>query len=187
MCLYGGDTTVRLKQLGMEFAVWTFKHATEASLTSVAAFTFKQLLSLLDEGACMQRSPIPMHAGCCVSRPRAQITEDPCICDFYAVSVSPALLGMLGPQLYCALVAASGDTLTSVSMSFNDRVYEWLYICIPCHAADVPPPAAQSARPTWPAARSAASPTRPSDSWRRGCPAWRGSGSTSRRCDQLID
>ena len=51
MCLYGADTTVRLKQLGMEFAVWTFKHATEASLSSVAAFTFKQLLSLLDEGA----------------------------------------------------------------------------------------------------------------------------------------
>ena len=51
MCLYGADTTVRLKQLGMEFAVWTFKHATEASLSSVAAFTFKQLLSLLDDGA----------------------------------------------------------------------------------------------------------------------------------------
>ncbi len=51
MCLYGAETTVRLKQLGMEFAVWTFKHATEASLSSVAAFTFKQLLSLLDEGA----------------------------------------------------------------------------------------------------------------------------------------
>ena len=56
MCLYGGDTTARLKQLGMEFAVWTFKHATEANLTSVAAFTFKQLLSLLDEGTHLRSS-----------------------------------------------------------------------------------------------------------------------------------
>ena len=49
-CVYGEGTTVRLKQAGMEFAVWVFKHASDEQLLPAAPKILDALLSLLDEG-----------------------------------------------------------------------------------------------------------------------------------------
>jgi len=49
-CVYGEHTTMRLKQLGMEFAVWMFKHASQEQLKPMAPDVLEGLLSLLDEG-----------------------------------------------------------------------------------------------------------------------------------------
>lgn len=35
-CVFGAVTTPRLKQQGVEFAVWVFKHAGEAELKAMA-------------------------------------------------------------------------------------------------------------------------------------------------------
>jgi Proteasome stabiliser len=54
-CVYGGDTTLRLKQAGMEFAVWVFRQAADAQLAPMAPVVLQGLLRLLDAGA--QRRP----------------------------------------------------------------------------------------------------------------------------------
>ena len=50
-CVYGADTTLRLKQAGMEYAVWVFKHADDAQLAPMAPVVLQGLLRLLDAGA----------------------------------------------------------------------------------------------------------------------------------------
>jgi Proteasome stabiliser len=49
--VYGADTTLRLKQAGMEFAVWVFKQAADAQLAPMAPVVLQGLLRLLDAGA----------------------------------------------------------------------------------------------------------------------------------------
>lgn len=49
-CVYGEHTTMRLKQLGMEFACWVFKHASQEQLKPMAPAVLEGLLRLLDEG-----------------------------------------------------------------------------------------------------------------------------------------
>lgn len=46
--IYGADTTTRLKQAGMEFAVWTFKHAKEQQLKPMAPIVLAALTKLVD-------------------------------------------------------------------------------------------------------------------------------------------
>jgi Proteasome stabiliser len=53
-CVYGADTTLRLKQAGMEYAVWVFKHAADAQLAPMAPVVLQGLLRLLDAGASSQ-------------------------------------------------------------------------------------------------------------------------------------
>jgi len=48
-CVYGKQKTLRLQQAGMEFAVWTFKHASPERLAPVAPSVLAGLLTLLDE------------------------------------------------------------------------------------------------------------------------------------------
>lgn len=48
--MYGVATTLRLKQAGMEFAVWVFKHASDAQLAPMAPAVLQGLLRLLDSG-----------------------------------------------------------------------------------------------------------------------------------------
>ncbi len=50
--MYGGGTTLRLKQAGMEFAVWVFRHASDAQLAPMAPAILQGLLRLLDSGTC---------------------------------------------------------------------------------------------------------------------------------------
>ncbi|CAM6029521.1 unnamed protein product [Sphagnum balticum] len=47
-CIYGAGTTVRLKQAGMEFAVWIFKHASDEQLKPMAPIILASLIKLLD-------------------------------------------------------------------------------------------------------------------------------------------
>ncbi|CAK9863286.1 unnamed protein product, partial [Sphagnum jensenii] len=47
-CIYGTGTTVRLKQAGMEFAVWIFKHASDEQLKPMAPIILASLIKLLD-------------------------------------------------------------------------------------------------------------------------------------------
>ena len=49
-CVYGTATTARLKQQGMEFAVWVFKHADDAQLQPHSNVILQNLLRLLNEG-----------------------------------------------------------------------------------------------------------------------------------------
>ena len=51
VCLYGQQTTPRLRQGGMEFAVWLFKHAEPSQLAPAAAHILEGTLNLLDDGA----------------------------------------------------------------------------------------------------------------------------------------
>lgn len=48
--MYGPTTTARLKQQGMEFAVWVFKHADDAQLQPHSGTILQKLLQLLNEG-----------------------------------------------------------------------------------------------------------------------------------------
>ncbi len=52
VCLFGAQTTPRLRQAGMEFAVWVFKHAEPSQLAPAAATILDGCLSLLDDGGC---------------------------------------------------------------------------------------------------------------------------------------
>lgn len=47
-CMYGTDTTIRLKQLGMEFTVWVFKHAKLDQLKLMGPVILNGILKLLD-------------------------------------------------------------------------------------------------------------------------------------------
>ena len=47
-CLYGAGTTVRLKAAGMELAVWTLRHATDAQLKQASPLLLSGMLKLLD-------------------------------------------------------------------------------------------------------------------------------------------
>ncbi|GAY50905.1 hypothetical protein CUMW_130190 [Citrus unshiu] len=47
-CMYGTDTTIRLKQLGMEFTVWVFKHANLDQLKLMGPVILNGILKLLD-------------------------------------------------------------------------------------------------------------------------------------------
>lgn len=47
-CIYGNDTSSRLKQLGMEFTVWVFKHAKEAQLKLMGPVILNGILKSLD-------------------------------------------------------------------------------------------------------------------------------------------
>ncbi|PRW21127.1 proteasome-associated ECM29-like protein isoform X1 [Chlorella sorokiniana] len=51
VCLYSPQTTPRLRQGGMEFAVWVFKHAAPEQLAPAAGSILDGLLQLLDDGA----------------------------------------------------------------------------------------------------------------------------------------
>ena len=55
-CVYGTTTTVRLKQQGMEFAVWVFKHADNAQLQPHSNVILQKLLQLLNEGTSQYMS-----------------------------------------------------------------------------------------------------------------------------------
>lgn len=71
VCLYGAQTTPRLRQAGMEFAVWVFKHAEPAQLAPAAASILDSCLQLLDDGAWLGRRLRPgPRLGCL---PRAQL------------------------------------------------------------------------------------------------------------------
>lgn len=48
--MYGIGTTLRLKQAGMEFAVWVFKHAEGTALETAGPSLLRALLHLLDDG-----------------------------------------------------------------------------------------------------------------------------------------
>ena len=50
-CLYGEGTTTRLKAVGMELAVWTLRHATDAQLERASPLLLSGMLKLLDNGA----------------------------------------------------------------------------------------------------------------------------------------
>lgn len=52
-CVYGAQKTVRLQQTGMEFAVWTFKHATLERLSVMGPSLLSNLMGLLDGGASL--------------------------------------------------------------------------------------------------------------------------------------
>lgn len=47
-CIYGSDTTSRLKQLGMEFTVWVFKHSTIDQLKLMGPVILSGILKSLD-------------------------------------------------------------------------------------------------------------------------------------------
>jgi hypothetical protein len=49
VCLYGQQTTPRLRQGGMEFAVWVFKHASPQQLAPAGASILDTCLQLLDD------------------------------------------------------------------------------------------------------------------------------------------
>lgn len=56
-CVYGPTATARLKQQGMEFAVWVFKHADDSQLQPHSRTILQKLLQLLNEGSacpCIQ-------------------------------------------------------------------------------------------------------------------------------------
>ncbi|KAL3147888.1 hypothetical protein ABBQ32_002606 [Trebouxia sp. C0010 RCD-2024] len=56
-CVYGPTTTARLKQQGMEFAVWVFKHAEDAQLQPHSATILQKLLQLLNEDSAASDTP----------------------------------------------------------------------------------------------------------------------------------
>ncbi|DBB07277.1 TPA: hypothetical protein ACH3X3_008782 [Trebouxia sp. C0006] len=56
-CVYGTTTTVRLKQQGMEFAVWVFKHADDAQLQPHSNVILQKLLQLLNEEGASSDTP----------------------------------------------------------------------------------------------------------------------------------
>jgi proteasome component ECM29 len=47
-CIYGNGTTSRLKQLGMEFTVWVFKHAANDQLKLIGPVILSGILRSLD-------------------------------------------------------------------------------------------------------------------------------------------
>lgn len=49
-CVFEARGTLRLKHSGMEFAVWTFKHASQEPLERAAKPALQGLLMLLDDG-----------------------------------------------------------------------------------------------------------------------------------------
>ncbi|ERM99116.1 proteasome-associated protein ECM29 homolog isoform X2 [Amborella trichopoda] len=53
-CLYGSGTTSRLKQLGMEFTVWVFKHATMDQLKFMGPVILSGLLKSLDGSSLIE-------------------------------------------------------------------------------------------------------------------------------------
>ena len=55
-CVYGRGTTLRLKQAGMEFAVWVFRHARAAPLQAAAPAVLRVLLHLLDDSAPLPKT-----------------------------------------------------------------------------------------------------------------------------------
>eukprot|EP00854_Cymbomonas_tetramitiformis_P023835 gene23835-28904_t len=50
-CLYGKTTNMSLKNAGMGFAVWVFKHSSDAQLKPMGPIILQGLLKLLDETA----------------------------------------------------------------------------------------------------------------------------------------
>jgi proteasome component ECM29 len=87
-CVFEARSTLRLKHAGMEFAVWTFKHAAQEPLDRAAKPALQGLLMLLDNGAGF---PLPyllicQHAGVpCISQ-----TSVCCICLCYQQHCCPA-------------------------------------------------------------------------------------------------
>lgn len=57
-CVYGPTTTARLKQQGMEFAVWVFKHADDAQLQPHSGTILQKLLQLLNQGSAYPFIPL---------------------------------------------------------------------------------------------------------------------------------
>ena len=49
-CVYGAATTGRLKQAGMEFAMWVFRHSSDEQLAPMGPAMLQGLLRLLDSG-----------------------------------------------------------------------------------------------------------------------------------------
>ncbi len=58
-CVYD-PTAQRLRQPGMEFAVWIFKHAEAAPLQAAAPPLLRGLLHLLDDGAIQSTNSMPV-------------------------------------------------------------------------------------------------------------------------------
>ncbi|KAK8955794.1 hypothetical protein KSP40_PGU002294 [Platanthera guangdongensis] len=56
-CMYGSGTTSRLKQLGMEFTVWVFRHALIDRLKLMGPVTLNAILQLLD-GSSLQETDV---------------------------------------------------------------------------------------------------------------------------------
>ncbi|MEW5319235.1 MAG: hypothetical protein WDW38_010400 [Sanguina aurantia] len=50
-CVLGAGTTLRLKQQGVEFAVWVFKHAGEAELRAMAPVVLEGLIRTIEDSA----------------------------------------------------------------------------------------------------------------------------------------
>lgn len=61
--LYGKTATLRVKQSAMEFAVWVFKHATDAQLKPMAPIVFKGLLHMLTTLEISEQSQVMMLRG----------------------------------------------------------------------------------------------------------------------------
>jgi proteasome component ECM29 len=57
-CVYGAGTTLRLKQAGMEFAVWVLKHAQASALEENGSALLRALLHLLEDGAAAGLEPV---------------------------------------------------------------------------------------------------------------------------------
>ncbi|XAR59596.1 hypothetical protein NMG60_11015485 [Bertholletia excelsa] len=57
-CIYGSGTTVRLKQLGMEFTVWVFKHARTDQLNLMGPVILSGILKSLDYYSTLEADAI---------------------------------------------------------------------------------------------------------------------------------
>ncbi|GAA0159929.1 scaffold/adaptor protein [Lithospermum erythrorhizon] len=57
-CIYGIDTTARLKQLGMEFTVWVFKHARDDQLRLMGPVILTGILKSLDNSTSLESDAI---------------------------------------------------------------------------------------------------------------------------------
>ncbi|KAF3455353.1 hypothetical protein FNV43_RR05803 [Rhamnella rubrinervis] len=53
-CIYGNDTTSRLKQLGMEFTVWVFKHSNISQLKLMGPVILNAILKSLDSHSSVE-------------------------------------------------------------------------------------------------------------------------------------
>eukprot|EP00249_Psilotum_nudum_P000228 c10948_g1_i1 orf=1-408(+) len=54
-CIYGNDSSSRLKQAGMEFTIWLFKHVSNEQLKLMGPLILSAIIKLLD-------APVPNEA-----------------------------------------------------------------------------------------------------------------------------
>ena len=82
--VYGLGSSMRLRQQGMEFAVWVFKHASDAQLKPRAGDLLAGLMRLLDTGKVLEL-----------------------FCEYQACRASPVLQGTL--HVFFAYAFSSGS------------------------------------------------------------------------------